>query len=46
LANAQRGWNAQPDGGASGEGNSPLTATRLERWRGSVDGLLAWSARV
>ena len=33
-------------GGASGEGSSPLTAMRLERWRGSVDGLLAWSARV
>ena len=27
----QRGWNAQPDGGATGEGTSPLSTMRARR---------------
>ena len=42
----QRWWNAQPDGGASGEGNSPVSATRVRLRPVASDGVLANNARV
>ena len=41
-----RGWKRQPDGGAAGDGTSPLSTSRLERRRGSGTGTADSSATV
>ena len=42
----QRVWKRQPDGGAAGEGTSPLSTSRFLRRRGSASGMAERRATV